>query len=192
MIDRMKFNGGGSTMRSRRMVIAVGFALATTLAAGCSGEGAAGTREASASASAMRTEAAPSSQGEAITDGLYLATVTKREALKIDPEAVHESPDLFPHGETTMAFGLRLDAGYWVITVIDGQKQEVGDSGTYEIDGDTIALTSEPGGSVYTFAWTLTDGVLTLHRRSSTGDGPWRGFYGGELIVMEHGWTLQS
>jgi TRAP-type C4-dicarboxylate transport system substrate-binding protein len=115
---------------------------------GCTGRPPGPTHGGSSTGSATKTTATP-------LDGVWKVTYTRDELLAAHPDPSEDLPDNYGH------FTLKLHRGDF--STIGGSSRTAAASGTYVVNGDTIAFHQDPG-AVWRYRWSVYRGTLTFKK----------------------------
>ena len=148
----------------RRIAAGAGVVVAMSIAlAACGGDDPA-EPSATADTGAAATGAQGSANESSFPEGSFEHTATVEEAVS-NGFTEQESEEAFgSDGELPMTFV--FEDGTWQhIVVLDDGTSEVGDNGTYTVEGDEVAMVSESDGCpgcVGTYRWTFDGQTLGL------------------------------
>jgi hypothetical protein len=138
------------------------------LAASCGGDGsvdAAADGPAQTSSSASATDPASTQVStSALPNGSYEHTATLAEALDAGFSRKEVAEAFGGDGKLPITFTFE-DGSWQHIVVLDDGTREVGDNGTYTVDGNKLVTTSESDGCfgcIVTYRWTLDGNMLSL------------------------------
>jgi hypothetical protein len=148
----------------RRVAAAGGIVVAMSLALTACGGDEATEPSATAGTGAAATGAEGSTDESAFPEGTFEHTATVEEAVS-NGFTEQESKEAFgPDGELPITFV--FEDGTWQhIVVLDDGTSEVGDNGTYTVEGDELVTISESDGCpgcVGTYRWTWDGQTLGL------------------------------
>jgi ABC-type glycerol-3-phosphate transport system substrate-binding protein len=143
----------------RRIAASGGFIIAMTLAlAGCGGDGE--PTEPAADTGAAATGAEGTTDTSAFPEGSFKHTATVEEAVE-NGFTEQESIQAFgADGEYPITFVFE-DGSWQHIEVLDDGTTQIGDSGTYTVEGDEVIMVSDAGGAG-TYRWSYDGETLGL------------------------------
>jgi hypothetical protein len=143
----------------RRVAVVAGMAVAMVGALVACGDDEPAEPAATADTGAAGTGAQGSTDTSAFPEGTFEHTATVEEAVENGFSEVEASDAFGPDGEYPFTFVFE-DGSWQHIEVLDDGTSQIGDSGTYTVEGDEVVMVSDV--AAVTYRWTFDGETLGL------------------------------